>query len=140
MKLPTDRQILEAIYKQYYRTFAGFAKEAGDKRTTKVYVPVDLQRIADSFDVDGDIIFGRLYYYLEDKHGYKRKDGSRVHFFAAFELPERHSIHFPMLSSVLASLQDEYSRHQWTRGLSITSIVIAVLALGISAWQASGAC
>jgi len=57
MKLPTDREILEAIYKRYCGTFAGFAKEGGDKRTTKVYVPVDLQAIADSFKVDGDIIF-----------------------------------------------------------------------------------
>jgi len=139
MKLPTDREILEAIYKRYYPAFGAFAKEGVDTRSTKVYVPVDLHAIAESFEVDGDIIFGRLYYYLEDKYGYKRDDGSRVHFFAAFEIPgERHCIHFPMLSSVLASLQEEYSRQQWTRWLSIASIFVAGVALGISVWKAFG--
>ena len=138
-RLPTDREILEAIYKRYYPTFAAFSKEGEGKRVTKVYVPIDVQGVADKFKLDGDIVFGRLYYYLEDKYGYKREDGSRVHFFSPFELRDRHCVNFPMMSSVLASLQEEHQRHQWTRGLSIASIIIAVIALGFSAGRALGA-
>jgi hypothetical protein len=130
MKLPTDREILEEIYSRYYATFTSFSRDPDKKsRESKVFVPIDLESVADRFNVDGDIIFGRLYFYLEDKYGYKREDGSRVRFFAPFELRERHCVNFPMLASVLASLQEEHRRQQWTLWLSIASIVVATVAL-----------
>jgi hypothetical protein len=75
--IPTDLQILDAIYERYYQTYADFVKSKSD-RSTKIYVPIDVGAIARVLDVDGDIVFGRLYYHLEDKHGYTRGDGSRV--------------------------------------------------------------
>ncbi|MCU0988985.1 MAG: hypothetical protein MUE63_05220, partial [Xanthomonadales bacterium] len=60
---PTDLQILEEIYRRYYADFAAFQR-ASPNRETKVYVPIDIQAIADHFKVDGDIIHGRLYYHL----------------------------------------------------------------------------
>jgi hypothetical protein len=79
-RIPTDREILEIIYKQYYETFASFSKESPN-RETKICVPVDLEKIAVGLGVDSDIVFGRLYYHLDQKHGYKREDGTSVHFF-----------------------------------------------------------
>ncbi len=68
MRIPTDIQILDAIYERYYSTFAAFAKSAGD-RSSKIYVPIDIKTIAYTLRVDGDIVFERLYYHLENKYG-----------------------------------------------------------------------
>jgi len=40
-RLPTDREILEVIYRRYYNAFAAFSKESPD-RETKIYVPIDV--------------------------------------------------------------------------------------------------
>lgn len=79
--LPTDLQILNTIYNQYYDKFKSFSKNDSD-RSAKNFIPVDIKLIAQKFGVDVDIIFGRLYYHLEQKYGYSRPDGSKVAFFA----------------------------------------------------------
>jgi hypothetical protein len=67
MRIHPDRKILKVIYDRYYDTFVSF-QPGSDDRHTKNYVPVDLQRIADVLRVDGDIVFGRLYYHLSPKY------------------------------------------------------------------------
>ncbi|KKK58189.1 hypothetical protein LCGC14_3046950, partial [marine sediment metagenome] len=79
-RLPTDREILDDIYERYYETFAGFTEGDGS-RSEKIYVPIDIDEIAEEFKIDGDIIFGRLYYHLQKKFGYQRKSGEHVYFF-----------------------------------------------------------
>ena len=94
MKVPTDYQILNAIYDRYYKTFAGFSVDAPE-RAAKIYVPIAIRDIAAGLGVDGDIVFGRLYYHLEQKYGYKNDDGSRVNFFALGIGDDRHCVNFP---------------------------------------------
>ena len=77
---PTDKQILEVIYNKYYDNFSLFSKD-NSLRETKIYVPIDLEKIANELKVDNDIIFGRLYYHLNKKYGYINENGSKVHFF-----------------------------------------------------------
>ena len=77
MKIPTDRQILDAIYNEYYSTFTEYSKKEAD-RSAKIYVPIDCGKIARKLGVDGDIVFGRLYYHLEKKYGYKLANGALV--------------------------------------------------------------
>jgi hypothetical protein len=81
--IPTDREILRAIYDKYLDTFIKYDKEKPN-RITKIYVPIDARLIAQQLGVDGDIVFSRLYYYLQKQHGYK-EDGIEVPFFK-FEL------------------------------------------------------
>ena len=71
--LPTDLQILNTIYNKYYDKFVSFSKKDSD-RSAKNFIPVDIKLIAQKLGVDVDIIFGRLYYHLEQKYGYKRPD------------------------------------------------------------------
>ena len=130
-RVPTDREILEAIYEQYYETFASFTKENPD-RETKILVPVDLEKIAAELGVDKDIVFGRLYYHLDQKHGYKREDGTNVHFFSPLVKNDRHCVNFPLLASVLAGLQAEHMRFRLATTVSIISLGVAVAALAIS--------
>src|SRR5262245_28891820 len=64
--IPTDLKILQAIYDQHFDEYAGF-EPAKPNRGDKLYVPIDIAKIASKLDTDGDIIFGRLYYVLERK-------------------------------------------------------------------------
>ncbi|MEX6677854.1 hypothetical protein QWI18_18220 [Pseudomonas sp. W2Oct36] len=79
MKLPSDRTMLELIYKLYYEEFQNHSREVESGRRSKIYVPIDCEVIAKRFDVDTDLIFGRLYYHLQKKHGYTNEDGSKWH-------------------------------------------------------------
>lgn len=131
MRVPTDIAILEVIYSTYYDAFCKHGSET-ENRDSKVYVPVDLKAVAEKLSVDPDIIFGRLYYYLEEKYGYQRKDGSSVCFFTLQAGKDRHCVNFPLLASVLASLQSEHSRFRLSLTISIISLVVSSLSLVLS--------
>ena len=45
MKLPTDFQILNYIYADYYDAFSAFDSDAPERRT-KIYIPIDISAIA----------------------------------------------------------------------------------------------
>jgi hypothetical protein len=132
MNVPTDYKVLNAIYERYYKTFAGFSV-GSTERSAKVYVPIDVASIAATLGVDGDIVFGRLYYHLEKKHGYQNSDGSLVHFFALTVGSDRHCVNFPLLGSVLAGLREERSKNMWAVGVAIVSLVISIVSLLVSA-------
>ena len=77
--LPTDLEILDAIYERYSDTFKAYDRPDGhERRGTKVYVPIDIERIASDFQVDPDIVFGRLYYHLDQKHRYRQDAAAEV--------------------------------------------------------------
>jgi hypothetical protein len=95
-------------------------------------MPIDCTVIAKRFGVDDDIVFGRLYYHLQKKHGYKDEDGSQVPFFSLRVAGDSHCVNFPLMASVLASLQQEENKFRWSTGLSITSAAISLSALTLS--------
>ena len=80
-RTPTDLAILDWIYNEYYSAFTAYSDDKPD-RSAKIYLPLDIQKIANHFNVDRDIVFGRLYYDLEKRYGYKADDGTRAAFFA----------------------------------------------------------
>jgi hypothetical protein len=131
--IPTDLKILDAIYRRYYAEFAKYSNGDGS-RGSKTYVPIDIKQIAHDLKIDGDIVFGRLYFHLEHKYGYKQHDGTRVPFFAPGLGHEVNCVNFPFMASVLADLQDQSRKHNvaiWIAGgslvVSVVSIVIAIL-------------
>lgn len=124
MKIPTDLQILSFIYDSYYKTFESFTKE-NKIRETKNYVPINIDSIGEHFNVDGDIVFGRLYYHLNKKYNYKKDDGTIVDFFRLRLIDNIHCVHFPYMASVLADLKYENKKYR-------TATVIALVSLGIS--------
>lgn len=130
-KLPTDLRILNAIYERYYETFAQYTN--GDKtRSVRIYVPIDIKEIVEDLKVDGDIIFGRLYYHLEKKYGYKQDDDSQVHFFALGIGEDIHCVNFPIMASVLADLRDRARKHSTATWIAFGSLVISLIAIAIS--------
>lgn len=129
--IPTDLEILNTIYEQYYDAYASYS-DAKPNRTTKVYVPIDLQKLASEFQVDLDIIFGRLYYHLEKKYGYKDATGGHVAFFAMGSGGDRHCIHFPYAASILADMRAENRKYRIATTISVISIIIAITSFVIS--------
>jgi hypothetical protein len=127
VNVPTDY----AIYSHYYEQFAAFSIETPD-RAAKIYVPIDIQLIAKRLGVDVDLVFGRLYYHLEKKFGYKQADGTNVYFFALAIGTDRHCINFPLLGAVLAGLKQERNRNLWAVGLGTTSLLVSVVSLVVS--------
>lgn len=126
MKPPSDRRILSTIYDTYYKQFETFALGTENGRISKTLMPVDCKLIAQKLKVDGDIVFGRLYYHLQEKYGYTRQDGSNVAFFTLMAGGDRHCINFPLMASVLAGLEEERSKFQLATWLSTFAIVISI--------------
>ena len=134
MKTPTDLTILRLIYKLYYEEFRNFSMDAGveNGRRSKIFVPVDCKLIATHLKVDADIVFGRLYYHMEEKYGYRRDDGSRVAFYTQLEGEANRCVNFPMLASVLAGLEEENSKAQTAIYLSLFATAVAITAVVVT--------
>ncbi len=130
-KIPTDLKMLCAIYDRYYADFVAYSDE-NKTRSSKIYVPIDIEELAKSMSLDHDIVFGRLYYHLNEKFGYKKDDGSRVDFFAIRVGGDLHCINFPYLGSVLADLRDQNRKYLTATFIAILSLIIAILAVMIS--------
>lgn len=131
MRVPTDLQILERIWNRHYTEFSGYPKDASGRKS-KIYVPINIASIAEELGVDGDIVFGRLYYHLEEKYGYQRPSKEWVHLFALEVGGDRHAINFPLMASVLAGLQEEDRKFRVSTWIAVISLVASVIAICIS--------
>jgi hypothetical protein len=129
-RLPTDLEILDAIYNRYYDVFAAYEAERSGRRT-KVYVPIDSAAIATELGVDPDIVFGRLHFYLEQRHGYRKSDGVLVPLFTNEVEETRWTVNFPYLASVLAGLRQERRQHSVATWIAVVALIISVIALFI---------
>jgi hypothetical protein len=130
---PTDQEILEFIYNHYYKTFKSYV--AGRDRQSKIYVPIDVDLVGRQFKVDGDIIFGRLYYHLNKKYTYTNPDNTKIEFFAlsiGSTPADLKAIQFPLMASVLADMRLENKKYRIATGIAITSLLVSLVALIIS--------
>jgi len=127
---PTDLELLEEIYRRYYKSFTEF-NEVTPERDSKIYVPIDIKSIAHHFNIDGDIIFGRLYYHLNPKFSV-RTDNANAPFFRFLDGENRlgkHRIQFPMLAAAIASLREARNQFLWATGLAAGSLILSIVAL-----------
>jgi len=133
MKLPTDLEILSEIYEEYYPRFVKFDRTNPD-RDAKIYVPIDTDLMGKRLGVDGDIIFGRLYYHFNNKYSFE-KDGASTDFFALRQGKDIHLVQFPYLASVLAELRADKNRHTSNFRISLLSVIIALISILISVFN-----
>ena len=127
----TDRIILKKIFDTYYSDFCLF-DEKSSTRKSKIYVPIDARSIAKKLGIDPEIVFGRLYYHLDKKYGYEQKDGSLVSLFALEVGGDRHAVNFPLLSAVLAELEQSYYRFTLPLILSALALTISIVGFVLS--------
>jgi hypothetical protein len=134
-RIPTDLELLNAIHEEYYDDFASY-DENKPTRSAKVYVPIDIYKLGAKFGVDPDIIFGRLYYHLDKKYGYKDDSGAHVHLFSMVVGGDRHCIQFPFAASILADLRTENRKYRIATTMAVISLVISVTSFTISILRA----
>src|SRR5690554_1535702 len=125
MKIPTDLKILELIYEASYDRFASYDKDNPDK-SAKIFVPFDLEEIAVKLNVDGDIIFGRLYYHLNKKYGYRNPNGSTVSVYTTIQ-NDGHSINMPLVASIIAGLRQEKNKFWIATTISVVALIISII-------------
>ena len=130
VKLPSDYKILECIFEKYQEEF--LKENSTPSRSSKIYVPIDCKLIADELKTDRDIIFGRLYYHLEEKYGYTRLDGSKVKLFALQIGNDTKCINFALMTSILAGLREEKQRHLLTQGVAVAALILSAISLIVS--------
>ncbi|MDK2763254.1 MAG: hypothetical protein KYX63_04565 [Alteromonas macleodii] len=123
MKTVTDRKLLKKIYSLYEKEYLNFDKD-NPNRSAKIYVPIDCNFVAEKLSTEPGLIFGRLYYHLDKKYRYKQENGSNVHLFAMKVGSDINAIHFPLLASVIAELDDSFRR--FTIPLVISSLAFLV--------------
>jgi len=129
--IPTDEDLLANIYKTYLKTFSDWSDE-NKTRAAKIWVPIDIDAMSKKYRCDPDLIFGRLYYHMNEKYGSSTGDGQDVNFFNMRLAKDRHVVNFPLLTSVLANLQDERKRFVVSTRLAALSLVVSAISIGIA--------
>src|SRR4051794_13150774 len=123
VKVPTDLDILDAIFEKYYKPFT--AVPIGSR---SAMFPIDISSIAQQLGVDAEIVFGRLYFHLDHKYGHEK-----VHLFSPVSGDKNDAINFPFLSSIVADLREQERTRNLTTYLSIASLIISLLSFALAA-------
>ncbi|MEM1087663.1 MAG: hypothetical protein AAFZ74_09830 [Pseudomonadota bacterium] len=129
--IPTDETLLATIYARYLKSFSEWSDD-NKTRVAKIWVPIDIDALGKKFRCDPDLIFGRLYYHMNEKYGSKTGDGQEVNFFNMRLANDRHVVNFPLLTSVLADLQDNRKRFIISTRLAALSLVVSAISIGIA--------
>ncbi|MEC7289556.1 MAG: hypothetical protein VXW22_05635 [Pseudomonadota bacterium] len=129
--IPTDETLLATIYKRNLKAFSEWTED-NKTRVTKIWVPIDIDELGKKFRCDPDLIFGRLYYHMNEKYGSSTGDGQEVNFFNMRLANDRHVVNFPLLTSVLADLQDNRKRFIISTRLAALSLVVSAISIGIA--------
>ena len=129
--IPTDETLLTKIYERNLKAFSDWSEE-NKTRNAKIWVPIDIDALGKKFRCDPDLIFGRLYYHMNAKYGSTNGSGQEVNFFNMRLGNDRHVVNFPLLSSVLADLQDNRKRFIISTRLAALSLVVSAISIGIA--------
>jgi len=122
--LPTEREVLLAIYEMYDSSYPGSAPGENDP-----YLAIDIQQVAQKLGCKKHLLFGYLYYYLDHKYRYQTTPNTYVQLFALQAGQLRHAVNFPYLSAILAAAKQEHSKYRWSIGISVAAFVVSLIAL-----------
>lgn len=124
IKLPTDRYLLQCIFDMYVADYPG-PKNARGVGLNDPYVPIDIPAVAMRVGMSQELVFGRLYFHLDQKHRFKHEGGATTSLFHLKVGEKRHAVQFPYLAAVLAEKNQEFRRYTLT-------LVLSAVALGVS--------
>jgi hypothetical protein len=124
-RLPTDLKILSTIYDRYEDDFV-YTREA---RENLILVPIDIEVVASSLNIDPYLLFGRLYHDLDRKFGYvtssKGDTTTRVCLFAPVAGQNKNCVNFPLLAGVVAGMQDQDRKQRQALRFSIIALCVS---------------
>ena len=129
---PTDRALLEAIFNDRVESYAAYNEDT-PSRSSKIWMPIDLDALATRFQTDPDLLFGQLYYHLNHKYGVQDGEGAQVSLFQPRVGRDRHCVNFPFLASVLADLREEQKRFVTANAIAALSLMVSIVSLTIAA-------
>jgi hypothetical protein len=136
-RLPTDLKIPETISVESFDIYAAYEKDPTIRQEWN-FVEVDITKVAAKLGTDANMVFARLYYHLEHKHGYEQADGNSVHFLARVlgpaDRPPKHFVNFPYMTAILADLQHEHWVMRLTIGAAAVSTLAAVASAVAAVW------
>jgi hypothetical protein len=131
LRPPSDFRLLKAIHEHHRADYIAHA--GGSLRGRSVFVPVDIPAVARSLRSTEDVVFGRLYYHLEQRYGEEKRAGEpRKAFFTPVAGDMRNCVNFPVLEAVLAGLWDDRNRDRWTFWAAGLSVAVAGASLIVS--------
>lgn len=105
-------------------------KESADARgENDPYLPIQVSDVAARLGCTPEMLFGRLYYHLDEKYRYEQDGGAKVHLFSIQVGSKRHCVNFPYLAAVLAEKDEEHTRQLWSTMLSIAALVLSVASI-----------
>lgn len=122
--IPTEREVLRAIYEMYVDLFAD-----GNATEGKSFIPIDVPAVAKRLSCDTNLLFGYLYYYLEHKYRYKGSGDTIVSLFAMQIGGVCHAINFGYLAAILAGHDQEHSKYRWSLSISLIALALSVGAI-----------
>jgi len=128
MKISTDREILDRLFNMYASDFEA-AQQAPDKDGNRIYVPIDIPAVAEQLGDNEHVLFGRLFYHLDQKHRYQQAGGAMVHLFSAQVGNARHCINYPLLCAVLADLREQHTENTKAFWLSLAALALSLGAI-----------
>lgn len=120
----TDRKLLSVIKKLYEKKFLEFVNNP-EKKT--FYIPIDCELIGGKMQSNGQMVFLRLYYFLEKKYGYKQDNGYNVSFFSRGIGDEINCINYPYMCAVLAEMNEKRSELNILWSLTIFNIIVTLV-------------
>lgn len=125
-KIPPEHVVLRSIYDLYYESY--IQKKALDQ-LGEIFIEIDVSLVADALEVDKHLLFGYLRH-LDRKYIIRSKPHvAEAHLFTIKVGKFRHAVDFPYLAAILAALELEHRRFNWTRGLSVLALIISFAAL-----------
>ena len=115
----------------YEASYPGPKSGAG-RAENDPYIAIDASALAERLGCKPELLFGRLYYHLDQKYRYKQDDGALVPLFYLKVGEKRHAIHFPYLAAILAGLEQEHRKQAWSLAISILALVFSVVSIIVS--------
>jgi len=130
-KLPTDRYVLECIFNMYKSKYPG-AIGASGRPENDPYMAIDLVAVARKLGCTPELLFGRLYYYLNQKYRCQPDGGAEVILFAPKVGDKCDAVNFPYLGAILAGQNQDLLRFTISLFVSILAFVVSVASFIIS--------
>jgi hypothetical protein len=114
----------------YESSYPGAPMAAGSGENDP-FMPIEISAIANKLKYKPELLFGRLYYFLDAKHRYKQENGAHVSLFLLNCKGLGHCVHFPYLVSILAGHEEEHRKQSWSLAISVVALVLSLAAIFI---------